>query len=63
VEVIMEITDTKIAIGAIVIIVAILTVAAYLAGVISETLALGLATGAIGAVAGLAGVEIGKKIE
>lgn len=59
----MEISDTKIAIGAIVIIVAILTVAAYLAGAISETLALGLATGAIGAVAGLAGVELGKTIE
>lgn len=58
----MEITDTKIAIVAIVVIVSILTTAAYLAGVISETLALGLATGAIGAVAGLAGVEIGKKL-
>ena len=58
----MEITDTKIAIGAIVTIVTVLTSAAYLAGVISETLALGLATGAIGAVAGLAGVEIGKKV-
>jgi hypothetical protein len=57
----MEITDTKTAIWAIVIIVAILTTAAYLAGVISETLALGLASAAIGAVAGLAGVEIGKK--
>lgn len=56
----MEITDTKIAIGAIVIIVSVLTTAAYMAGVVSETLALGLATGAIGAVAGLAGVEIGK---
>jgi hypothetical protein len=56
----MEINDTKIAIGAIVIIVSVLTTAAYMAGVVSETLALGLATGAIGAVAGLAGVEIGK---
>lgn len=59
----MEITDTKTAIGAIVIIVAVLTSAAYLSDVISETLALGLASAAIGAVAGLAGVEIGKKIE
>ena len=59
----MEITDTKTAIGAIVTIVAMLTAAAYMAGVMSETLALGLATGAIGAAAGLAGVEIGKKIE
>lgn len=56
----MEISDTKTAIGAIVVIVSILTTAAYLAGVISETLALGLATGAIGAVAGLAGFEAGK---
>lgn len=58
----MEISDTKIAITAIVIIVAMLTAAAYMAGVMSETLALGLATGAIGAAAGLAGVEIGKAI-
>ena len=56
----MEISDTKTAIGAIVIIVMVLTTAAYMAGVISETLALGLATGAIGAVAGLAGFEAGK---
>lgn len=56
----MEISDTKTAIVAIVTIVSILTTAAYLAGVISETLALGLATGAIGAVAGLAGFEAGK---
>lgn len=56
----MEISDTKTAIAAIVIVVSVLTGAAYMAGVISETLALGLATGAIGAIAGLAGFEAGK---
>jgi len=56
----MELTDIKIAIGAIVLIVLVLTVAAYLAGAISETLTLGLASAAIAAVAGLAGVEVGK---
>ena len=58
----MEITDTKIAIGSIVVIMAILTTAAYLSGTTSETLVLGLASAGIGAIAGLAGVEIGKNV-
>jgi hypothetical protein len=57
----MEISDTKIATGAIVIVVAVLTTASYLSGAISETLALGLASAAIGAIAGLAGFDAGKK--
>jgi hypothetical protein len=56
----MEISDTKIATAAIVTIVAVLTTAAYLAGAISETVVIGLASTGIAAVAGLAGVEIGK---
>lgn len=57
----MEISDIKIAIGAVVLIVSILTVATYLAGAISETLAIGLASTGIAAVAGLAGFEAGKQ--
>lgn len=57
----MEMTDTKVAIGAIVVIVSALTAAAYLAGSVSETLVLGLASTGVAAVAGLAGVELGKK--
>lgn len=59
----MEINDIKIAIGAIVVIISILTIAAYLAGVVSETLAIGLASTGIAAVAGLAGFEMGKNTE
>jgi hypothetical protein len=62
-EINMEINDIKIAIGAIVVIISILTIAAYLAGVVSETLAIGLASTGIAAVAGLAGFEMGKKTE
>lgn len=58
----MEINDTKVAISAVVIMVTVLVVAAYLAGVISETVVLGLASTGIAAVAGLVGVEIGKKV-
>lgn len=57
----MEINDIKIAIGAIVMIIAILTAATYLAGAVSETLAIGLASTGIAAVAGLAGFDMGKK--
>ena len=57
----MEISDTKIAIGAIVILITILTAAAYLAGATSETLVIGLASTGIAAVAGLAGYDMGKK--
>ena len=57
----MEISETKIAIVAIVVIIAILTAAAYLAGATSETLVIGLASTGVAAVAGLAGVEMGKK--
>jgi len=57
----MEISDTKIAIGAVVTIVTILTTAAYLAGSTSETLVIGLASTSIAAVAGLAGFEMGKR--
>jgi hypothetical protein len=57
----MEISDTKIAIGAIVALITILTATAYLAGVTSETLVIGLASTGIAAVAGLAGYDMGKK--
>jgi len=57
----MEITDTKIAIGAIIILTTVLTVASYLSGVVSETLVIGLASTGIAAVAGLAGFDMGKK--
>lgn len=57
----MEISDTKIAIGAIIILVAVLTVAAYLSGSVTETLVIGLASTGIAAVAGLAGYDMGKK--
>lgn len=56
----MEISDTKIAITAVIIIITVLTAAAYLSGVVSETLALGLASAGIGAIAGLAGFDMGK---
>lgn len=57
----MEISDAKIATTAIVIVIGILTASAYLTDTISETLVLGLASAAIGAIAGLAGFDMGKK--
>jgi len=57
----MELSDTKIAIGAIVTIVAILTGAAYLAGVVTETMVIALASTSIAGAAGLAGFEMGKQ--
>lgn len=56
----MEITDTKIAIGAIVILETVLIVPAYLSGAISETLVIGLASAGIAAIAGLAGFDMGR---
>lgn len=58
----MEISDIKIAIGAVVTIIMILTTSAYLASAISETMVIGLASTSIAAIAGLAGFEMGKKV-
>jgi len=55
------ISDTKIAIGAIVALEAMLIAAAYLGGNISDTAIMGLASAGIGAIAGLAGFDMGKQ--
>lgn len=57
----MEISDIKIAIGAIILIVGMLIGAAYLAGVVSETMVIALASTAIAGAAGLAGFEAGSQ--
>jgi len=57
---VMEISDTKIAIGSIVILSTVLTASAYMSGAVSETLIIGLASTGIAAIAGLAGYDMGK---
>ena len=57
----MEISDVKIAIVAILLMVIALTAGAYLADAITETLVIGLASTGIAAAAGLAGYEVGKR--
>lgn len=57
----IEISDVKIAIVAILLMVIALTIGAYLADAITETLVIGLASTGIAAAAGLAGYEVGKQ--
>ena len=59
----MDLSDIKIAICAIIILIGTLTIAAYLSGSVTETLIIGLASTGIAAIAGLAGFDMGRKVE